>query len=266
MDPRSCFTSHVLGVSPGDIPCKVLMEERKNWPGCGELKFIARESSAHSSRRTPCSMLGGASRRPSHRQASASTSVAAITEDVAMQDASSSAPVPHSGPASVAVDLGSYTIRICIAGTDGQPDIITRCPNALVRPSQKRYSGSASNGLLAGPQIAEKCTNYGSLSIRQPMDRGMIVDWPTQKLILDAALINALSKEKPGSKSEQRLLEGREVIVTEAYLNLPDLQAGLDVLFLEGYGASKIWRCARECHCLSLERSTSDTFPRQPLC
>lgn len=168
-----------------------------------------------------------------------------------MQLALSPSPSPRSGPASVAIDLGSYTIRICIAGTEGKPDVITRCPNALVWPSQKRYSGSAGKGLLAGPQIALHCTNYGSLSIRQPMDRGMIVDWPTQKLILDAALVDALSRENPGCKVSQRLLEGREVIFTEAYLNLPDLQAGLDVLFLEGYGASKIWRSAREFHCLS---------------
>lgn len=159
----------------------------------------------------------------------------------------SSTPTPavKSGPASVAIDLGSYTIRICIVDQDGK-SIVTRCPNALVRPSQKRYAGSTSNGLLAGPQIAQNCQNYGSLSIRQPMDRGFIVDWPTQKTILDAAIAEALGKEDSESLSNQRLLEGRDVIFTEAYLNLPDLQAGLDLLFLEAYGASRIWRCSRE--------------------
>jgi actin-related protein len=190
--------------------------------------------------------MSGSVRRPSHRQASATTSILA-SEDVAMSESSSSAPPRKQGPASVAIDLGSYSIRICITGAEGKPPIITRCPNALVKPSQKRYSGASGSGLLAGPQIKQHCTNFGSLSIRQPMDRGMIIDWPTQKLILDAALMGALGQEKSGSKSDQRLLEGREVIVTEAYLNMPDLQAGLDILFFEGYGASKIWRCARKC-------------------
>jgi hypothetical protein len=149
------------------------------------------------------------------------------------------------GPASVAIDLGSYSIRIYIAKSNGGPSIITQCPNALVRSSQKRHSGS-STGPLAGPQILQKCTNFGSLSVRQPMDRGMIVDWPTQKLILDTALKDALSKEKGITKSDQRLLEGRDVIITEAYFNLPDLQAALDLLLLEEYGAAKILRCSRE--------------------
>lgn len=74
----------------------------------------------------------------------------------------------------------------------------------------------------------------------------MIVDWPTQKMVLDAALMDALSREKTSSSKDQRLLEGRDVILTEAYLNLPDLQAGLDLLLLEEYGAAKIWRCNRE--------------------
>lgn len=79
------------------------------------------------------------------------------------------------------------------------------------------------------------------------MDRGMIVDWPTQKMILDLALVDALSKEKGGMlKNDQRLLEGRDVIITEAYFNLPDLQAGLDLLLLEDYGAARILRSSRE--------------------
>lgn len=201
--------------------------------------------------------MSGTSKRFSHRQVSSSATTSASEIAVSAPVKKSPPPTPKSCPASVAIDLGSYTIRICIAGKDGK-SIVTHCPNALVRPSQKRYAGSTSNGLLAGPQIAQNCQNYGSLSVRQPMDRGLIIDWPTQKTILDAAITEALIKEGNDPKSDQRLLEGRDVIVTEAYLNLPDLQAGLDLLFLEAYGASKIWRCTRENLLALLHLSTLD--------
>jgi len=188
-----------------------------------------------------------APRRSSQREASSSASTTA-QDAVSKQKKASpkSTPPPKQGPASVAIDLGSYSIRICIAKPNEGSPIVTSCPNALVRSSQKRHSG-ASNGPFAGPQILQKCTNFGSLSVRQPMDRGMIVDWPTQKMILDIALIDALSKERGATiKGEGRMLEGRDVVITEAYFNLPDLQAALDLLFMEEYGAAKIWRCSRK--------------------
>jgi actin-related protein len=144
--------------------------------------------------------------------------------------------------------LGSYTIRICIANANDERPTVTSCPNVVIRSSQRKHLGSNS-GTLVGPQILEKCKSFGSLSLRQPMDRGMIVDWPTQKMILDVALADALGKDKSNDKSgNKRLLEGRDVIITEAYFNLPDLQAAIDLLFLEEYGAAKIWRCNRKCH------------------
>ncbi|UZJ55160.1 hypothetical protein CBS101457_004480 [Exobasidium rhododendri] len=186
-----------------------------------------------------------ASRRPSHRESSTSISTSHKVGDGSIVQANevSRPPIPLPVvPASLAIDLGSYSIRICIARQGSTTPIVTRCPNAIVRSSQKRQAG-AKNGPFAGPQIRHNCTNFGSLSVRQPMDRGMIVDWPTQKTILDLALLDALSAEKGAPRGDQRLLEGRDVIITEAYLNLPDLQASLDLLMLEEYGAARVWRC-----------------------
>ena len=155
------------------------------------------------------------------------------------------------GPAPIAIDLGAFSIRISI-GRDSKNSIITRCPNAIVRQQvQRRHPGISSGpSSLIGPQIHEKCTNFGSLTIRQPMDRGLVVDWQAQKAILDVALADALAKEKGSSssningKQSGKLLQGRQVILTEAYFNLPDLQSAMDLILMEEYGAGSIWRCA----------------------
>jgi actin-related protein 6 len=78
------------------------------------------------------------------------------------------------------------------------------------------------------------------------MDRGLVVDWAAQKAVLDVALTHALSVSTGQNKAtkDSRLLEGRKVILTEAYLNLPDLQMAMDLLLIEEYGAASIWRCA----------------------
>jgi hypothetical protein len=210
------------------------------------------------------------SRRSSHREASSSGPSApqdsAASSNAAAQSPKPSLPPQKVGPASIAIDLGSYSIRICIANSSSNTPIITECPNAIVRSSQKKHSSSTS-GPLAGPQILEKCRNFGSLSIRQPMDRGMIVDWPTQKTILDLALADAVSREKGARKSGERLLEGRDVIVTEAYFNVPELQAALDLLFLEEYGAARIWRCNRESHLIEMTATVQrKSSSREPFC
>lgn len=154
-------------------------------------------------------------------------------------------------PSPVAIDLGAFTIRISI-GRDPKSSTITRCPNAIVRQQvQRRHPGvSSGSSSLIGPQIHERCTNFGSLTIRQPMDRGLVIDWQAQKAILDVALKDALAKEKGANTSNTngkqtgKLLQGRQVILTEAYFNLPDLQSAIDLLLMEEYGAASIWRCA----------------------
>jgi hypothetical protein len=179
--------------------------------------------------------------------------------------APSHAPKAWPGSTPVAIDLGAFTVRIAV-GHEPASSIIYRCPNAIARmPQQRRYqetkgasegdkldgSGLPANSLV-GPQILARCTDFGALSVRQPMDRGLVVDWAAQKIILDVALRSALeeanqkAKSKERTASKERLLEGRTVIVTEAYFNLPDLQAAMDLLLIEEYGAKSIWRCARE--------------------
>lgn len=156
-----------------------------------------------------------------------------------------------SGPAPVAIDLGAFSVRISI-GRDPKTSILTRCPNVIVRQqAQRRHQGTGSgSSSLIGPQIHQRCTNFGSLTIRQPMDRGLVVDWQAQKAILDMALTEALLKEKEVNQSSTngkvtgKLLEGRQVILTEAYFNLPDLQYAMDLLLMEEYGCASVWRCA----------------------
>lgn len=198
---------------------------------------------------------------------SSSTNSTPQTSNISQQKA-------WSGPAPVAIDLGAYTVRVTI-GHDPKTSVLTCCPNAIVRmPQQQRYnhskdfgshqgsgSGAASGaGLpsnsLVGPDILTRCADFGSLAFRQPMDRGLVVDWAAQKIILDAALAEALAQEEKvkqandaSNSAKGRLLDKRPVVITEAYFNLPDLQAAMDLLLFEEYGAASIWRSAREFFC-----------------
>lgn len=146
----------------------------------------------------------------------------------------------------VAIDLGAYTVRVVIASASKTSSVF-RCPNAIVRVNQRRGS-SGSSSMFIGPQIQSQNFPYASLSLRQPTDRGLVVDWAAQKSILDAALKEVLAEEADQKRKERQstgvgLLEGRAVIITEAYFNLPDLQLAMDLLIMQEYGAHSIWRC-----------------------
>lgn len=154
-------------------------------------------------------------------------------------------------------------------------------PNLIARaraPSTSSSASSASRRIYVGDQLLNECSDYSSLHLRSPIDRGIITDWAAQKVLLDRAISVALANRslvprqpmpytaavaakaarnsglpathvsfyEIGTDLESRLLEERTVIVTETYFNFPDISAMSDTMLFEQYGAAAIWRTTRE--------------------
>ncbi len=69
-----------------------------------------------------------------------------------------------------------------------------------------------------------------------------MVDWAAQKQIWDHVFANHLAKLPGGVAKKGKLLQGKAVIVTEAYCNLEPVQYAMDLLLFEQYGAHAVWR------------------------
>ncbi|TKY89882.1 hypothetical protein EX895_001179 [Sporisorium graminicola] len=86
--------------------------------------------------------------------------------------------------------------------------------------------------------------DYAALHLRLPHQSGIVVDWAAQKTIWDHVLTNHLAKlpQVKSSAKKGKLLEGKAVIITEAYFNLEHSQHATDLLLFEHYGAQAVWR------------------------
>lgn len=182
---------------------------------------------------------------------------------------SSSSSLLENLPTSYAViDVGAHSLRISVGSFDAshsqQRDSSTllssiqTCPNAIARARQA--SSTSSNGkTFIGSSILTHCSDFGSLILRLPQEKGFITDWQAQKALWDrelflnpeiqkavnnhsksASILNANSKDGP------RLLEGRLCIITETVFNLPDLEENLEMMLFDEYGAAAVWRCSGE--------------------
>ncbi|KAL9938582.1 hypothetical protein V8E36_002301 [Tilletia maclaganii] len=153
-------------------------------------------------------------------------------------------------------------------------------PNLIAR-GRSRSSSSGASDLLSSKkriyvadQLLHECTDYSSLHLRSPFDRGFLADWAAQKVTLDRAITVSLSARPLaprqalpythamaaraarmtgvsaadvsvfdfGTDLESRLLEERTVIVTEPYFNFPDAAGAMDIMMFEQYGAAALWR------------------------
>ena len=115
--------------------------------------------------------------------------------------------------AAVVLDTGAAHVHVACSE---HPDMHT-IPNAIARTRQ-----GVRRQVLVGDLIESECQDYGGLQLRQPIDRGMIVDWAAQKSVWDRALIKALGCKT--TTDTFGLLRGRTVIVTEPYFALPEQQ------------------------------------------
>lgn len=144
------------------------------------------------------------------------------------------------------LDVGSHSFRLILQPRPptNQKPALHHCHNAIVRtraPQKKVFIGS---------DIEDRCTDFSGLTIRLPIERGLLTDWVAQKALWDGEILQALSSISSTSKGDVpgigrisgKLLEGWTLIVTEPYFNLPELEHGLEAIFFEEYGVRGIWR------------------------
>ncbi|PWY99711.1 actin-like ATPase domain-containing protein [Testicularia cyperi] len=140
----------------------------------------------------------------------------------------------------VVIDNGAHTIRIASVA---YPNPSTNLPSAIrtsTHPNfiaRTRSSSSSARRQYIGSSIRDELNDYAGLYLRQAAQRGIVVDWATQKLIWDHALCQHFQV-----RSAPRCLESKAVAITESYFGFPEAQAATDLLLFEEYGANAIWR------------------------
>ena len=79
------------------------------------------------------------------------------------------------------VDNGGYTLK---AGFASHTPALVDChviPNCLARDRAKR--------IWVGAQL-ERCTDFGEIAFRRPVEKGFLVNWEAEKAVWDASFID----------------------------------------------------------------------------
>lgn len=166
---------------------------------------------------------------PFSRQAiSAATSVAGSSSDSSFLD-------PSLLAQSIAIDVFPNAIAR------------TRTPHTIPSLSASEVSPTApaagsKTSIFVSSHIHSLLDDYAALHLRLPHQSGIVVDWAAQKTIWDHVLTNHLAKLPGGIAKRGKLLAGKAVIMTEAYLNLEPAQHATDLLLFEHYGAQAVSR------------------------
>ena len=81
------------------------------------------------------------------------------------------------------LDNGGYTIKagLSLPNTKPQYDDCKVIPNCIARSRDKR--------VYIASQI-EKCTDFGEMGFRRPVERGFIVNWEAEKAIWELELFD----------------------------------------------------------------------------
>lgn len=137
---------------------------------------------------------------------------------------------PPAPSQTLVIDNGASTIKAglvsstCTTPPTTMPRII---PNCLARDrSKKIYIGSE----------LERCTDFGEIAFRRPVEKGYIVNWEAQREIWDHEFL--ASKAPLHCNPEETTL-----VLTEAPNALPALQTNCDQMVFEEFGFASYARC-----------------------
>ncbi|KAJ6789525.1 hypothetical protein PWT90_03106 [Aphanocladium album] len=136
------------------------------------------------------------------------------------------APAPPPKPKNTFVlDNGASTLKAGFVsdGRIGEPRII---PNCIARDRTRK--------IFVASEL-EKCTDYGEIQFRRPVEKGFIVNWEVQSEIWDYEFFGSKAPQKC-DPSETRL------VLAEPPNGLPVLQANCDQIVFEEYGFESYYR------------------------
>ena len=105
-----------------------------------------------------------------------------------------------------------------------QPRII---PNCLARDREKN--------VYIGSQL-DKCTDFGEIVFRRPVEKGYLVNWEAEKEIWEHEFFDTKAPLRCDPKDTS-------LILTEAPNALPVLQANCDQIVFEEFGFASYLRC-----------------------
>ncbi|KAK6543287.1 Actin- protein 6 [Orbilia ellipsospora] len=130
-------------------------------------------------------------------------------------------------PNVLVLDNGASTIKAGFATRNTDLSDCATIPNCIARSRDRR--------LYIGRQL-ESCKDYGSIVFRQPVEKGYIVNWESQKEIWDRILLDNESPLKCDAKSTT-------LILTEAPNAPTPLQTNVDQMVFEEYEFGAYYRC-----------------------
>lgn len=114
---------------------------------------------------------------------------------------------------------------------DGQIDEPRIIPNCIARDRTRK--------IYVASELA-KCTDYGEIQFRRPVEKGFIVNWEVQSEIWDYEFFGSKAPQ-PCDPSETRL------ILAEPPNGLPVLQSNCDQIVFEEYGFESYYRGVGTC-------------------
>ncbi|KAF3908721.1 Actin-1 [Dactylellina cionopaga] len=130
-------------------------------------------------------------------------------------------------PNVLVLDNGAHSIKAGYATRNTDLSDCTTVPNCIARSRDRR--------LYVGRQL-EACKDFGSIVFRQPVEKGYIVNWESEKEIWDRMLLDNESPLKCDAKSTT-------LILTEAPNAPAPLQTNVDQIVFEEYEFGAYYRC-----------------------
>lgn len=157
-------------------------------------------------------------------------------------------PAPPPKPKTTFVlDNGASTLKAGFVhdGTISEPRVI---PNCIARDrTRKVYVASE----------LDKCTDYGEIQFRRPVEKGFIVNWEVQSEIWDYEFFGSKAPVKC-DPSDTRL------VLAEPPSGLPVLQANCDHIVFEEYGFESYYRGVGRSNEQTRQAATDTDFLHRP--
>ncbi|ORY30390.1 actin family [Naematelia encephala] len=126
-------------------------------------------------------------------------------------------------PPVLILDNGAYNIKAGFSGVDWEPRIF---PNSIARSRVDKK-------IHIGNEL-DNCRDLSGLVYRRPFDRGMLVNWDAEKVIWDRLFSPDNLNVTPAETS---------LLVTEPYLNLPNIAETYDQMIFEEWEFQSYFRC-----------------------
>ena len=80
------------------------------------------------------------------------------------------------------VDNGAYSIKAGFATESPETDVCHAIPNCIAKDRARH--------IWIGAQL-DKCTDFGELAFRRPVEKGFLVSWEVEKAIWDNSFLDS---------------------------------------------------------------------------